>query len=67
VPPVKLFRQVRTIGVEAIYVALLALIGIAVLGYIVNKTAVFPQLEAFPGVGFLARGGKALVNQTYNP
>lgn len=62
----KLFRQVRTIGVEAIYVALLALIGIAVLGYIVNKTSFYSQIATLPGVGTLARGGQALVNQTYN-
>lgn len=62
----RLFRNVKQIGIEILFLTLAVLVGIAVLGYL-TRTGAFSTVETIPGVGWAARAGKALLYQTYNP
>lgn len=62
----RLFRNIRQIGIEILFLTLAVLVGIAVLGYLA-RTRTFGTIETIPGVGWAARAGKALLYQTYNP
>ena len=62
----RLFKTLRTLGVEVLYLTIAVAVGFAVLGYL-SKTGAFGSLENVPGVGAVAKGFKALLYQTYNP
>lgn len=61
-----MFRKIRQISTEAIYIAVLAAIGLFVIGYAM-RTGLYSKLEGVPFAGSLATGAKSIVFSVVNP